>query len=103
MEKETIFVFNLIGDSAITMEQGDLVLKEMYRKLDLYGKVTLDFEGVKEKSQFFFNVTIGLLMWESGVIPIEKNITCINMYNYDYDTVKKVIENANENKQRYSR
>lgn len=97
-EKEFIIrVFEEVGgDSAISVEEGDIIFRKIDNAISHDMTVVLDFQNIKLVITAFLNAAIGQLYSKYKSDQLNSHIRLLNVSPEDKRLFKKVIERAKE-------
>ncbi len=95
MSTVTVNVKDVIGSpSALTREQGELLLAEIRKAFNAGGKVVLDFADVESIITPFLNVAIGKLYADNTSEELKEKLMIQNVPKEKVASFNLVIENA---------
>jgi STAS-like domain of unknown function (DUF4325) len=89
-----IRISDMVGEYAITAEDGDLVFQPVHEALVAGEDVEVDFEGVAVFASPFFNAAIGRLLEDISQETLRARLRLHNLSSDGHDVVRRVIENA---------
>src|SRR5437899_13092775 len=92
-------VRDIIGENALTLEDGQSIYDRIKPELANRRNVELDFSGVTVFASPFFNAAIGQLLKDFKPEDLNRLLRVVNLIPAGHDVLKRVIENA---KQYYS-
>ena len=87
-------VREIVGDSAITLDDGQGVHERIQPALGRGETVELDFEGVSVFASPFFNAAIGQLLKDHQPQQLEELLRVENLNSVGRDLMQRVIENS---------
>ncbi len=93
---KTLLALELIGQYAITLDDGYTVYNELYPLLSNGVSVTLDFQGMTHFGAPFLNAAIGGLLASFSVDFLRDNLKTINLTSAGQGLLERVIINSNE-------
>jgi len=91
---KTIYVFDVIGKNAISMQNGEKVYKMLRENIKEGQETTLDFEQISLFASPFFNASIGLLLKDISIQQLQASLTFENLNEVGRDLLNHVISNA---------
>jgi len=91
-----ILVQELVGENAITLEDGDKIYKNIFPALKSEEKISIDFVGVKVFASPFFNAAIGKLLRDFTTDTLNRLLSFLNLNSVGSDVLKRVIENSKQ-------
>jgi hypothetical protein len=91
-----ILVQELVGENAITLEDGDKIYKIIFTALKSEEMIGIDFLGVKVFASPFFNSAIGRLLKDFSKDTLNRLLSFDNLNPVGTDVVKRVIENSKQ-------
>jgi len=89
-----IRVIDLVGEDAITLQDGQGVYAEIVPVLQDGDTVELDFESVKVFASPFFNAAIGQLLGDFSADDLNQRLRVMNLNPLGHDVLRQVIDNA---------
>lgn len=89
-----IFVFELAGKNAISMQNGDKLYKLIHPHLLAGDSIAIDFNGVSLFASPFFNASIALLLKDIPLEKLQKQISFENLNDVGRDLLNHAIGNA---------
>jgi hypothetical protein len=95
-----IIIRDIVGENAITLEDGEKTYQKIVPALRSEEKISLDFAGVKVFASPFFNSAIGRLLKDFSTEILNRFLSFDNLNPIGAEVLKKVIENS---KQFYSK
>jgi len=95
----TVKVHDIVGENAITLEDGQAVYDLIAPKLASGQQVAVDFRGVQVFASPFFNAAFGQLLRDAKAADLNRLLTISHLIPTGLDVLRRVIENA---KQYYS-
>lgn len=87
-------ISDIVGEYAITAEDGELVFEPVHGALVTGDDVELDFEGIAVFASPFFNAAIGRLIEDIPQETLRDRLHLRNLSSDGHDVVRRVIENA---------
>lgn len=90
----TISVFDLVGEYAITVEDGQKVYDIIKPELDAQNPLEIDFANVSIYASPFFNVGIGQLLRDFSSDDLNRLVNFAHLSALGKKTLQRVIENA---------
>jgi hypothetical protein len=91
-----IVVRELVGENAVTLEDGDKIYQTIFPALKSEEKISIDFTGVKVFASPFFNAAIGKLLKDFIPDALNRLISFLNLNPVGSDVLKRVIENSKQ-------
>ncbi len=91
-----IVVRDLVGENAITLEDGAKIYENIFPALKSEEKVIIDFIGVKVFASPFFNAAIGKLLKDFTPDALNRLISFLNLNSVGSDIIKRVIDNSKQ-------
>lgn len=89
-----IQVRDVVGENAMTLDDGRAIFRNIHEPL-LHGRdVELDFEGVKVFASPFFNAGIGALLADLQAEDLNSHLKIIHISDSGSQVLRRVIENA---------
>ncbi|MBT8767563.1 STAS-like domain-containing protein [Metapseudomonas boanensis] len=89
-------VRTLVGENAMTLDDGKAIFQSIHEPL-LHGeKVELDFDGVKVFASPFFNAGIGALLADLKAEDLRTNLHIVHISDFGSRVLRRVIDNAKE-------
>lgn len=89
-------VVKIIGEYAITIEDGTKIYRLVFSELISGKEVELDFEGVEIFASPFFNAAIGQLLQDIEPAELNKLLSFTNLSQFGRKILRRVIANAKE-------
>jgi len=89
-----ILVRAIVGEDAITLEDGQAVYDQIHPELRAGRAVELDFEGVGVFASPFFNAAIGQLLKDLEANDLKRLLRVENLNEVGAALMRRVIENA---------
>jgi STAS-like domain of unknown function (DUF4325) len=86
----------IVGDSALTLEDGQKVYPLIKRRLDQKQGIELDFEGITLFASLFFNAALGQLLRDFKPDFLNTLVKIDNLNDVGLATMKRSIENAKQ-------
>lgn len=93
---QKIDVYALVGDTGITLEDGQKLYDKVHPVLRAGNEVELDFMGVGILASPFFNAAIGHLLQDIRPDDLNRLLRVANLSATGNLTLRRVIENAQE-------
>ncbi len=93
---KTLLASELIGQYAITLDDGYTVYNELYPLLSNGFSVTLDFQGITHFGAPFLNAAIGGLLASFSVDFLRDNLKTINLTSAGQGLLERVIIDSND-------
>lgn len=87
-------VKQLVGDAALTLEDGLKLYSVIKPQLTNGQQVDIDFSGITLYASLFFNAAIGQLLKDFRPESLNTLLTIENLNAFGLDTMKRSIENA---------
>ena len=87
-------VREIVGENAITPDDGQLVYDQIQAALSAGEVVELDFSGVAVFASPFFNAAIGQLLRDHSADDLNRLLRITGLNSAGYDVLRRVIENA---------
>jgi hypothetical protein len=87
-------VREIVGENAITLDDGQGVYDQIAAALCAGENVELDFTGVAVFASPFFNAAIGQLIRDQSPDELNRLLRIIGLKPAGYDVLGRVIENA---------
>ena len=91
-----IVVRDLVGENAITLEDGDKIYRNIFPALKSEEKTSIDFTGVKVFASPFFNAAIGKLLKDFTAETLNRLISFLSLNAVGSDVLKRVIQNSKQ-------
>ncbi|MHB0917330.1 MAG: STAS-like domain-containing protein [Thiobacillus sp.] len=91
-----IKVKELVGENAMTLDDGEAIYAYIHDPLTQGEKVDLDFEGVKVFASPFFNAGIGRLLGELSTDTLNARLKFDHLSDFGARVLRRVIENAKD-------
>ncbi len=89
-----ILVREIVGENAVTLEDGQEIFDQIRPELGRNGPVELDFSGVAVVSCPFLNAAIGQLLKDLRPEELEGQLKVENLTSVWEDLLHRVIEHA---------
>ena len=89
-----ISIVSIIGETCITIEDGNRIYSAIHPLLFNNKDVTLDFNGVKIFASPFFNAAIGQLLRDITITHIHTHLQIVCLSANGEHIFNRVIENA---------
>lgn len=89
-----IEVKNIVGDTALTLEDGQQLYSAIKTMLIQKQRVTIDFSGITLFASLFFNSAIGQLLKDFSAESLNTLLTIENLNASGLDTMRRSIANA---------
>lgn len=93
---EHIEVKKLIGENAMTLDDGEVLFRQIHELLVRGETVELDFEGVEIFATPFFNAGIGRLLADLKPEILKAHLKIQHLSALGDRVLRRVIENAKE-------
>ncbi len=93
---QQIYVKELIGKNAITLDDGEIVFHEIHDLLCRGETVQLDFDGVVVFGSPFFNAGVGRLLNDLKPDVLNTQLKFEHLSDFGSRVLRRVIENAKE-------
>lgn len=93
---QRILVKDLIGQNAITLEDGKIIFNLIHSSLSRGEVVELDFNGVEVFASPFFNAGIGRLLNDLNNEVLNNQLKFEHLSDFGSRVLRRVIENAKE-------
>jgi hypothetical protein len=87
-------VREIVGENAITLDDGQGVYDQIEAALSAGEVVELDFSGVAVFASPFFNAAIGQLLRDHSADDLNRLLRITGLNSAGYDVLRRVIENA---------
>jgi len=87
-------VISVVGETCITVEDGERIYKIIHPELSFGKDVTLDFTGVSIFASPFFNAAIGQLLQDVPVEHLKSHLHFIGLSPHGNHILTRVIDNA---------
>lgn len=91
-----IRVKDLVGENAMTLDDGEALYARIHVPLAHGEQVDLDFEGVEVFASPFFNAGIGRLLGDLTADALNALLTFEHLSDFGGRVLRRVIENAKE-------
>jgi STAS-like domain of unknown function (DUF4325) len=91
---KTLLALELIGQYAITLDDGEILYNQLYPSLNAGYSVTLDFQGVTHFAAPFLNFAIGRLFEHFSAEDINTRLEILNISSVGQASLNRVIENS---------
>ena len=89
-----ILVREIVGENAVTLDDGQNIFNQIRPELGRNGPVELDFTGVTVVSSPFFNAAIGQLLKDLPPDELDGQLKVENLITVGQDLLRGVIEGA---------
>ncbi|WP_152226416.1 STAS-like domain-containing protein [Pseudomonas sp. SCB32] len=89
-------VRELVGENAMTLDDGKAIFRSIHEPLLHGDTVELDFDGVKVFASPFFNAGIGALLEDVKPDILNRNLKINHISDFGSRVLRRVIENAKE-------
>lgn len=89
-------VREIVGENAITLDDGQAVFDRIKADLTAGHVVELDFDGVSIFASPFFNAAIGQLLHDFSADQLNQRLRVVNLSPVGLDVLRRVIDNAKE-------
>lgn len=87
-------IVDVVGEYAITLEDGDQVYRLIHDDL-MHGRIVeLDFAGVSVYASPFLNAAIGRLLEDMSLEDLRRQLKLTNMTSAGTETLRRVVENS---------
>jgi hypothetical protein len=87
-------VHEVVGEHAITMDDGQAIFDKIKPELAAGRPVELDFAGVSVSASPFLNAAVGQLLRDLAPDELNRLLKVINLAPPTLDTLRRVIENS---------
>lgn len=87
-------VHEIVGEDAITFDDGQSVFDRIKPELDANHEVVLDFDGVSVFASPFFNAAIGQLLKNIKPEDLNRLLRIEKLNPTGHEVLRRVIENA---------
>lgn len=91
-----VSVKGIVGDSALTLEDGQKIYPLIKRELEHRRAIELDFSGVTLFASLFFNAAFGQLLKDFNPDFLNKLITIHGLSDAGLETMRRSIANAKQ-------
>ena len=91
-----INVKGLVGENAMTLDDGDAIYARIHDPLTKGETVELDFDGVQVFASPFFNAGIGRLLGELTTDTLNAHLKFEHLSDFGARVLRRVIENAKD-------
>ena len=91
-----IKVKSLVGENAMTLDDGAAIYNQIHDPLMQGETVALDFEGVEVFASPFFNAGIGHLLADLQPETLNERLKFDHLSDFGNRVLRRVIENAKE-------
>lgn len=91
-----VHIKEIVGDSALTLEDGQKIFPLIKRRLDQNQEIELDFNGITLFASLFFNAALGQLLRDFKPEFLNRLISITNLNEVGSATMKRSIENAKQ-------
>ena len=89
-------VKDVVGEDAITTEDGQSIYERIHPELTNDRDVELDFDGVAVFASLFFNAAIGQLLKDLSPVVLNEHLALENHIPEGRKSLDQVIKNAKE-------
>jgi hypothetical protein len=91
-----IKVKELVGENAMTLDDGEAIYARIHDPLTHGETVELDFDGVQVFASPFFNAGIGRLLGELTTDTLNARLKFVDLSDFGARVLRRVIENAKD-------
>jgi len=91
-----INVKELVGENAMTLDDGEAIYTRIHHPLTHGETVELDFDGVQVFASPFFNAGIGRLLGELAPDALNARLKFDHLSDFGARILRRVIENAKD-------
>lgn len=91
-----INVKELVGENAMTLDDGNAIYSRIHDPLTHGETVELDFDGVEVFASPFFNAGVGRLLGELTADSLNSRLKFGHLSDFGARVLRRVIENAKE-------
>ncbi|CAG1020967.1 hypothetical protein MTYM_00660 [Methylococcales bacterium] len=91
-----IKVKELVGENAMTLDDGEAIYNRIHGPLVEGQTVELDFEGVEVFSSPFFNAGVGRLLADLRPEALKTGLKIEHLSDFGQRVLRRVIDNAKE-------
>lgn len=91
-----IKVKDLVGENAMTLEDGEAIYARIHDPLTQGETVELDFDGVQVFASPFFNAGIGRLLADVAADTLNARLKFEHLSDFGARVLRRVIENAKD-------
>lgn len=91
-----IKVKELVGENAMTLDDGEAIYARIHDPLTHGETVELDFDGVQVFASPFFNAGIGRLLGELTADTLNARLKFAHLSDFGARVLRRVIENAKD-------
>lgn len=91
-----INVKELVGENAMTLDDGEAIYARIHDPLTQGETVELDFDGVQVFASPFFNAGIGRLLGELTSDALNAHLKFAHLSDFGARVLRRVIENAKD-------
>ncbi|MBI4743083.1 MAG: STAS-like domain-containing protein [Betaproteobacteria bacterium] len=91
-----INVKELVGENAITLDDGEAIYARIHAPLTQGETVELDFDGVQVFASPFFNAGIGRLLGDLTADTLNTHLKLEHLSDFGARVLRRVIENAKD-------
>lgn len=91
-----INVKELVGENAMTLDDGEVIYARIYDPLKQGETVELDFDGVQVFASPFFNAGIGRLLADLTADGLNARLKFEHLSDFGARVLRRVIENAKD-------
>ncbi|MDP2811848.1 MAG: STAS-like domain-containing protein [Rhodocyclaceae bacterium] len=91
-----IKVKDLVGENAMTLDDGEAIYARIHDPLTHGETVELDFDGVQVFASPFFNAGIGRLLGELTAEALNTRLKFDHLSDFGARVLRRVIENAKD-------
>ena len=91
-----IKVKELVGENAMTLDDGEVIYARIHDPLTQGETVELDFDGVQVFASPFFNAGVGRLLGDLTVDTLNAHLKFEHLSDFGARVLRRVIENAKD-------
>lgn len=91
-----IMVKDLVGENAMTLDDGEMIYARIHAPLVQGENVSLDFDGVQVFASPFFNAGVGRLLGELPSETLNVRLRFEHLSDFGVRVLRRVIENAKD-------
>ena len=91
-----INVKELVGENAMTLDDGEVIYARIHDPLTQGETVELDFDGVQVFASPFFNAGVGRLLGDLTVDTLNAHLKFEHLSDFGARVLRRVIENAKD-------
>lgn len=91
-----INVKELVGENAMTLDDGEVIYARIHDPLTRGETVELDFDGVQVFASPFFNAGVGRLLGELTADTLNTHLKFEHLSGFGNRVLRRVIENAKD-------